>query len=419
MTKTKRPHSLAAARVAIAALLALCGWIGLAPAGQAQGLFAPVVTVNDTVVTRYEVEQRIALLRVFRTPGDLEKVAREQLIEDRLKVAEAKASGIEVTEQGILDGMTEFAARAELSREDFISAIAGAGVAEESFRDFIVSALSWRELVRARFLSRVRISEADIDKALGAITGSSTVRVLLSEIILPAPPEQAAEAQALAEEISQITSVAAFSAEASRVSATQSRGNGGRLDWMALTNLPEPLRPVILGLAVGEVTQPIPLEGAIALFQLRGIQETGVTTPEFSAIDYAAYFLQGGRTEANLAQVAQIRATVDTCNDLYGLAKGQPEEVLQRLASTPADLPRDVALELAKLDRGEISANLTRPAADGGEALMVLMLCGRTAAGAEDASREQVTNQLRSQRLEAYARGYLAQLVSDARIIPQ
>jgi hypothetical protein len=30
-----------------------------------------------------------------------------------------------------------------------------------------------------------------------------------------------------------------------------------------------------------------------------------------------------------------------------------------------------------------------------------------------------VTNQLRSQRLEAYARGYLAQLVSDARIIPQ
>ena len=144
-----------------------------------------------------------------------------------------------------------------------------------------------------------------------------------------------------------------------------------------------------------------------------------MTTPEFSAIDYAAYYLPGGRTEANLTQVAQIRATVDTCNDLYGLAKGQPEEVLQRLASTPADLPRDVALELAKLDRGEISANLTRPAADGGEALMVLMLCGRTAAGAEDASREQVTNQLRGQRLESYASGYLAQLLSDARIIPQ
>ena len=417
MTQTRSliPHAFA--RCALVLALTLTGWIGVAAQSMAQGLFAPVVTVNDTVVTRYEVEQRVALLRIFRTPGDLTTVAREQLIEDRLKVAEARANGIEITEQGIIDGMTEFAARADLGREEFLRAIAGEGVSEQTFRDFIVSALSWRELVRARYLSRVRITDADVDKALSAITGGSSVRVLLSEIILPAPPEQAAEAQALAEEISQITTTAAFSEAASQVSATQSRANGGRLDWMPLSNLPEQLRPVILGLAVGEVTQPLPLEGAIALFQLRGIQETGATTPEFAVIDYAAYYLPGGRTEANLAEAARIRATVDTCDDLYGLAKGQPAEALQRMASAPADLPRDVALELAKLDRGEISANLTRPAADGGEALMVLMLCGRTAAGAEDASREQVENQLRGQRLEAYARGYLAQLVSDARIV--
>jgi peptidyl-prolyl cis-trans isomerase SurA len=298
-----------------------------------------------------------------------------------------------------------------------IRALAGAGVAEQTFRDFITSALSWRDLVRARFVPRVRISESDIDKAIGAISGGSAVRVLLSEIILPAPPQQAAQAQALAERLSQISSVQQFSAEAGEVSASQSRANGGRLDWMPLTNLPAPLRPVILGLSVGQVTQPIPLEGAIALFQLRAIEETGVAAQEFSAIDYAAYYLPGGRTEANLHQAAVIRSSVDTCDDLYGLAKGQPEETLQRLAATPADLPNDIALELAKLDRGEISTNLTRTTTDGSEALMVLMLCGRTAAGAEDASREQVAAQLRNQRLEAYARGYLAQLVSDARII--
>jgi peptidyl-prolyl cis-trans isomerase SurA len=144
-----------------------------------------------------------------------------------------------------------------------------------------------------------------------------------------------------------------------------------------------------------------------------------VSTPEYAAIDYAAYYLAGGRTEANLAEAARIRASVDTCDDLYGLAKGQAPEVLERNAAAPADLPRDIALELAKMDRGEISANLTRPAADGSEALMVLMLCGRTAAGAEDASREEITAQLRGQRLEAYARGYLAQLLSDARIVQQ
>lgn len=401
---------------ALVAALAFCGTI---PPATAQGLFAPVVKVDDQVVTQYEVEQRVALLRVLRAQGNLEELAREQLIEDRVKLAAARSAGVEISDDAVAEGMSEFAGRANLSREELLSALAEAGVAEQTFRDFIISALSWRDLVRARFVPRVRITEADIDKAMSALTGGSTVRVLLSEIILPAPPEQAAEARALAEQISQIRSVEQFSAEASRVSATQSRTNGGRLEWMPISNLPEPLRPVILGLAVGEVTQPIPLEGAIALFQMRGIQETGVNAPEFSAIDYAVYYLAGGRTEANLAEAARIRASVDTCDDLYGLAQGQPAEVLERNAAAPADLPRDIALELAKMDRGEISASLTRPAADGSEALMVLMLCGRTAAGAEDASREQVSAQLRNQRLEAYADGYLAQLLSDARIVQQ
>ncbi len=398
-------------------MVTVLGFLGQAPSATAQGLFAPVVSVNDKVVTRYEVEQRIALLRVFRTPGDLNQLARQQLIEDRVKLASARNAGIEIGEDAILEGMSEFASRADLSREEFLRAIAGAGVAEETFRDFIIASLSWRDLVRARFFSRVRINESDIDKAMGAITGGSTVRVLLSEIIIPAPPEQAEQALATAERISQITSIAEFSAEAGSVSATQSRTNGGRLDWMPLTNLPAPLRPLILGLGVGNVTQPIPLEGAVALFQLRGIEETGVVAQEFAAIDYAAYYLPGGRTEANMTTAARLRASVDTCDDLYGVAKGQPEEMLQRLASAPADLPRDVALELAKLDRGEISANLTRTAADGSDLLMVLMLCGRTAAGAEDTSREQIAAQLRNQRLESYANGFLAQLIADARII--
>ncbi|MCD1624614.1 peptidylprolyl isomerase [Seohaeicola saemankumensis] len=399
------------------AFVAMLGLSSVAPVAMAQGMFDPIVTVDDKAVTRYEVQQRVLLLRVLRSPGDLEELARTQLIEDRVKLAAARSAGIELSEEVIMDGMTEFASRANLSLEELIRALASAGVAEQTFRDFIISSLTWRDLVRARFVPRVRISEADIDKAIGAISGGSAVRVLLSEIILPAPPQQAAEAQALADRLSQINSVQQFSAEAGQVSASQSRANGGRLDWMPLTNLPAPLRPVILGLSVGQVTQPIPLEGAIALFQLRAIEETGVAAQEFSAIDYAAYYLPGGRTEANLQQAAAIRSSVDTCDDLYGLAKGQPEETLQRLATTPADLPNDIALELAKLDRGEISANLTRITTDGSEALMVLMLCGRTAAGAEDASREQVAGQLRNQRLEAYARGYLAQLVSDARII--
>ena len=56
--------------------------------------FAPAIIVNDAVVTDYEITQREAMLRVFRTPGNLADVAREQLIEDRLKLEALNSAGL-------------------------------------------------------------------------------------------------------------------------------------------------------------------------------------------------------------------------------------------------------------------------------------------------------------------------------------
>ena len=80
------------------------------------------------------------------------------------------------------------------------------------------------------------------------------------------------------------------------------------------------------------------------------------------------------------------------------------------------EIPQDVAYELAKLDRNEVSTALTR---SNGQTLVFLMLCGRTPALAEDQDRESIRLQLRAQRLQSYAEGYLAQLKADARIIEQ
>lgn len=381
----------------------------------AQNLFTPAATVNNSVVTEFEVQQRILFLQFLSARGATRDAALESLIDERLRGEAIRDAGLKLNDEGIDAALEEFAGRTDLTREEFTAELNRAGVAAETYRDFVINGVAWRDLIRARYGGRVQVSEAEIDRALANRSGgSSNIRVLVSEIIIPAPPQQAAEVAAIAEQIAQSKTTAEFSSYAREYSATATRDNGGRLPWQTLGNLPPALQPLILSLAPGDVTQPLQIPNAVALFQLRDIQETGAPSTEYAAIEYAAYYMAGGRSPETLQQAQALKAQVDVCDDLYAFAKGQPETVLEREVRTPGDVPQDFAIELSKLDPGEVSTALTR---SDGQALVFLMLCGRTAAQNAEVSREDVAASIRQRRLSGFADSLLAELRSDARIV--
>ncbi len=380
----------------------------------AQGTFQPVITVNDRAITAFELDQRIRMLEVFKTTGDLAKAAREALIEDRLKDDALARAGLRMTDESLLTAMSEFAQRADLDLDQFLQLLGTNGVSEETLRDFVRTGVSWRDYVRSRFGSQVTITDADVNRAIAQIgSGGAAIQILLSEIIIAAPPERAAEAMEVAQEISQLRSTSAFETQARRVSGIPSRENGGRLGWLPITNYPPQLQSVLLGLSPGEVTAPLPIENGVALFQLRAIREVQTATVTPTAVDYAAFYLVGGRSETGLRAAQTLADSIDTCDDLYGRAKGLPENVLDRQSIAPADIPQDIAIELARLDTNEASYNLTR---SNGENLMFLMLCERKNAATEDIDPAAIRNQLRSQRLAGFADALLEDLRSSATI---
>ena len=391
------------------------GAAALALPATAHDLFSPAVTINDSAVTFWELEQRIKMLEVFNQAGDIPEIAMEQLIEDRLKGEQLDRAGLALTDEGLEAAMTEFAARANLSLDEFLQVLGQNGVEFETLRDYVAMGISWRDFIRGRYRDRVNITENDITQFISEQGDDVTaIEVLLSEIIIPAPPPEAASAMATAERISRLTSTSAFSAEARRVSALPSRTNGGRLDWVPITNFPPALQPVFLGLEPGEVTAPISIPNGVALFQMRDVREVSIEPDPPVAIDYAAYYLAGGRTAGTLAEAAALEARVDTCDDLYGEALGQPESVLDRGALSPAEIPQDVALELAKLDPGEVSTALTR---SNGQTLVFLMLCARHPIPSDEIDRDAIRQQLVSQQLAGYADSLVADLKASASIV--
>lgn len=401
-----------------AALTVLCLGTALgasiATSAQAQNPFSAAVEVNDTIVTNYEISQRMLFLQVLNTQGDLREQATETLINERLQLDAGLAVGAEASPEAIEAGLAEFAARANLGPEQFLRQMGQQGIAPETVRDFVANGITWRNVVRARFRPLVEISDEDVEAALelGTILGGG-LEVALAEIIIPVTPDnQATLATELGRLGQQINGdVEQFSEAARRFSAAPTREAGGVTGWRPVDGLPPGLRDRFTNMGYGQVTEPVPLGGgqAYALFQYRGQRE--VTSPRlpFTAIDYVTVAIAGGRSPEGLAEAARLNNAVDVCNDFNGVIPGGFEQHIV----APNQVPEDIALAIRTLDNHEMTTAVTR---NNGTVLLAVMLCDRVSAE-PDVGFAGIRSQLLGQQLERLAANYIEELRAEARII--
>lgn len=396
-------------RMGLGACLAVALAAGALPA-QANP-FSPVITVNDRVITQYELDQRVLFMQILRQPGDLAEMARTGLIEDRLRMVAAKEYGIKLTPDQIVGGMTEFAARANLSTEEFTKIVGQMGLQPESFRDFVEAGMAWREVVRARYAGKVSITEAEIDRAIANFQPTSAVTLSLSELVLPASGEDRSGALALARRLqSQIVTEADFAAAARANSSGPTAGSGGVLKSQTLADAPEEARAALLKLAPGAMSAPVMFDDKIVIYWMRDRVETPLGKAAGTVVDYAQFLVPDSATAG--ADLAAVRARVDTCNDLYAVAKGLPADRLLRETKPQSAVVGDIGAVLATLDAGESATQIRR-----GGYRVFLMLCSRGPAAELVPDRAMIQEQLLNQRLGSMADIYMEELRSEAIIV--
>jgi len=392
--------------------------LGLGGAGlsmaQAQSPFSPARKVNDRVISHYDVQQRMRFLEVLNSGGaDLRRDALERLTEEAVQRDYAQRRNVRVNRDEIREGIAEFASRAEMSGDEFVAALASEGVDREALVGFVEAGLLWRKLVGAELPALVAVNTSDIARAKDTAAIVGTQRALLSEIFLPMDPEFADAVQQIMGMIESARSVEEFANIAREFSLSGSRDQGGRIpDWVPVANLPGQLGASVRAGRAGQIIGPLELNGAIAYFQIRALDSQRDIPADRVTLTYQRLLLPGGRSEENLARVAQMRAQVTTCDSIGPFARGLPDAALVQREALMQSIPQSDAVELARLDRGEITANTT----EGGN-LVVLMLCARELEFDEPPADGMVRNMIFEQRLGAMADVRLQELIADAEII--
>jgi peptidyl-prolyl cis-trans isomerase SurA len=102
--------------------------------------------VNDIPITTGDIQHRAAFLRLQHRKGD----AANEMIEQALKLTEAKRLGIRVTDNQVNDSFERFAKNNKMKPEQLVQIMAKSGVTTEHFKEYIRTSMAWGAALNAR-----------------------------------------------------------------------------------------------------------------------------------------------------------------------------------------------------------------------------------------------------------------------------
>lgn len=134
-----------------------------------QGIIA---VANDQPITELDLRQRIALLEILdELPrgGLTEKQALGQLIDDQVKILEAKRLGMLPSDSDVTDRINRAAKGMKLTREQLLDKLKAKGISEASFRQYLTAQMGFSRIISAKYRENVKASDADVDAKMAQI----------------------------------------------------------------------------------------------------------------------------------------------------------------------------------------------------------------------------------------------------------
>ena len=373
-----------------------------------KSIFSPIIEVNNSIITQFELIQRTRLIEALNLSSDPAVFAREQLINERLKQDEARKLKITASNQEVSVRLEQFASRANLSIIDFYKELRKLGIYPSTLETYLETEIIWRKIVNSKFDSTKSISDLEIQTDMNRVQFEDIFQVLLTEIIIPMQSDYANDTEALIQKLRDVRSIEEFSNAARKYSVAPTAASGGLVKWQKFNDLPEILKPLILGLSPGEISEPVKLKKAVAIFQVRDVREIINNTDEQRLVS----FINLTTNSHDKSVLENIQNTYFTCEDLKRTFAENNEIQLIQTKSLTKDLSKQILKILEKLDPRESKVVVFE------NEPQLFFLCERNRTQLPEAKdQESVRQSIQRSRLNKFAKNYLDALRYNARIV--
>ncbi|MEM7067848.1 MAG: peptidylprolyl isomerase [Pseudomonadota bacterium] len=121
------------------------------------------ILVNKSPITNFDIQNRVNFLKLRRMKGNRTKIAEQELIEQSVKLEEARVRRVLATDDMVDKAFATFAKRNRVGPAQLARELGKLGIGAAHFKEFIRSQISWRRAVQGRFQAETtQASERDI-----------------------------------------------------------------------------------------------------------------------------------------------------------------------------------------------------------------------------------------------------------------
>jgi peptidyl-prolyl cis-trans isomerase SurA len=234
------------------------------------------VSVENKAITNLDINNEVKTILIITgktftsdQKDKLQSLAVQSIVRRSIKKIEIeKYEGLNFNEEELKSELVRYASNLKVNVDSFKNIFEQNNIKFSRIVDQLKTELLWNSLIFQIYRDRLTVNNAEVDEQLKlAKKKNYTEDYLVSEIIIKTPEKEYIESE-INNLINQIKTNG-FEDAAINLSIAETALKGGNLGWINENVISKNFKDKIIKTKVGDISEPIFLQGAILIFKVR------------------------------------------------------------------------------------------------------------------------------------------------------